>query len=69
MILKDYITYYLYLYNNDEIDDYKGVINNDLIVLLLKLRFNNGEKQIIKKNNIQTKKVIYSHLLKYKSKY
>ena len=68
MILKDYITYYLYLYNNDEIDDYKSVINNDLMVLLL-LRFNNGEKQIIKNNNIQTKKVIYSHLLKYKSKY
>ena len=46
LIFKDYITYYLYSYI---IDDYKSDINNKLIELLLKLKFNENNQMI--KNN------------------
>ena len=55
LILKDYITYYLDINISDE---YKSEMNNKLIELLLKLRFNEEKNQIIKKNKNDLIKIL-----------
>ena len=55
MILDDYIIYYLDKYNND---NSQCAINNKLIKLLLKLRFNEEKNQIIKKNQYEPIKLL-----------
>ena len=55
LILKDYITYYLDKYNGN---NYRSNINNKLIELLLKLRFNVHKNQIIKNNKNDPIKIL-----------
>ena len=52
LILKDYISYYLDKYDNKQSD-----INNKIIVLILKLRYNEEINQIIKKNKNNLAKI------------
>ena len=47
LILKDYITYFMDKYNTE---NFRSDINNKLIELLLKLRFNADKNEIIKNN-------------------
>ena len=54
LILKDYITYYLDIY----VYEYKSDINNQLIELLLKLRFNEEKNQIIRNNKNDLIKIL-----------